>query len=62
MLFNIQLEENVIFGMVFIVNFIMSAHYLFNTTYRAGVDYSAYIQQASAVYNGETDYSKISSN
>jgi len=46
---------------VAIFNLILSAPYLYDPTIRVGGDYIAYIQQISAVYFGERDYSLLSS-
>ena len=45
-----------------IVNFLMGSIHITNITERFGVDYVAYLQQAGAVYHGETNYTKLSSN
>ena len=46
---------------VFFSSLILCIPYLFDVTFRYGVDYIAYIQQAGAVFNGERDYTKLSS-
>ena len=46
----------------FWINLALAAIYTFEYTRRFGVDFAAYMQQASAVYQGQTDYTKISSN
>ena len=59
---NINLPKKVVIHMVFWTNFIMSIPKVFELTNRYGIDYIAYLQQAGAVYNGERDYTKLSSN
>ena len=45
------------------MNTVLGLPYLVEVTgERYGIDYVAYIQQAAAVYNGERDYTKLSSN
>lgn len=45
------------------MNTLMGIIFLFNVSGgRYGIDYIAYLQQAAAVWNGETNYVKLSSN
>ena len=59
--FNVQMEQKNVIAMIFVVHVGLGLPYLLDFTNRYGIDYVAYIQQAGAVYNGETDYSKLSS-
>lgn len=56
-----KIEQNNITYLIIVLNIALSVPYLAEVSNRYGVDYVAYIQQAAAVYNGETDYSKLSS-
>jgi len=47
--------------LIFVGNMLLSICEIFEISMRYGIDYNAYIQQAGAVYNGETDYTKLSS-
>ena len=57
----VNIPKKGVIHMVFWLNTILSIPKVFEYTNRYGVDYIAYIQQAGAYYNGETDYTKISS-
>ena len=47
----------------FVMNIILGLYKLVSVDgMRYGIDYIAYLQQAAAVWNGETDYTKLSSN
>lgn len=46
---------------VFIINSVLSIPFLFEISERFGLDYSSYLQQMSAVYQGQMDYTKLSS-
>jgi len=59
--FGIQLPQPAMLSFIFFVNIILSIPELFELTNRFGIDYVAYLQQAGAVYNGETDYTMLSS-
>lgn len=48
--------------LIFTLTLLLSLPCLLSLDKRSGWDYTAYIQQASAVYNGERDYTRISSN
>jgi len=48
--------------MIWLINVPLGCLYLNNIDWRYGVDYIAYIQQAGAVWHGERDYTKLSSN
>ena len=60
-LLSIKLERKHVLAFLFVANMLLSICELFEITMRYGIDYNAYIQQAGAVYNGETDYTKLSS-
>ena len=66
---DIVLPLNVILALLTIYNmaigYVLSnkVNYMYNRhDYRYGCDYVAYLQQANALYEGETDYTRISSN
>jgi hypothetical protein len=62
-LFGKNLNQTLLLNVCFWVNLALASIYLFEQTGdRYGIDYIAYIQQAAAVYNGETDYTRLSSN
>ena len=56
-----RIDRTYFLWFIFITNMLMSVCELFEIVMRYGMDYNAYIQQAGAVYNGETDYTKLSS-
>ena len=60
-LVNVTFDQSKFLWVVGIVNTVLSLPYLFWVGQRYGIDYVAYIQQAGAVYNGERDYTKLSS-
>lgn len=53
-------QIQVILGII-LVNVPLGCAYMYNVTFRYGIDYTPYIQQAGAVYHGERDYTKLSS-
>jgi len=57
----ISLPKGTVLTFVFCINSALSVPSIFELTQRWGIDYVAYLQQAGAVYHGETDYTKISS-
>ena len=57
----VRLQQKTVLVIVFFSSIILSLPYVFDITFRYGVDYVAYIQQAGAVYNGERDYTRLSS-
>lgn len=62
-IFGINFGRDKVLLFAFFVNLLMGTIYLFEVSGdRYGIDYIAYIQQAGAVYNGERDYTKLSSN
>ena len=62
-LFDINFSRNTVLFTIFVINTVLGSPYLVEVTgERYGIDYVAYIQQAGAVYNGERDYTKLSSN
>jgi len=54
-------HENLMFFLV-VLNVILSFKEIYEIKWRYGIDYIAYVQQAGAVWMGERDYTKISSN
>jgi hypothetical protein len=58
----VLIPRNVMVVFTFWMNLGMASMYTFDYTHRYGIDYIAYLQQASAVFKGETDYTKLSSN
>jgi len=60
-LLNFNIKQNKLLITLFVLNMALSFCELFEITMRYGIDYNAYIQQAGAVYNGERDYTMLSS-
>ena len=60
--FGILLPRSVVLVFAFWTNLGLASMYTFEYTQRYGIDYIAYLQQVSAVFKGETDYTKLSSN
>ena len=60
-LYGVQFKQSQVLTYIFWVNLLICLPLVFEVRFTFGVDYTAYIQQASAVWNGERDYSKISS-
>jgi len=58
----VVIPRNIMVVFTFWMNLGMASMYTFEYTHRYGIDYIAYLQQASAVFKGETDYTKLSSN
>jgi len=62
-LFGLKYKESKVLWFCFVMNTLMGIIFLFNVSGgRYGIDYIAYLQQAAAVWNGETNYVKLSSN
>ena len=60
-LFGLKIKQKHMVLFVGLAYFGLSFSFWFQKPYRYGFDYIAYVQQAGAVYNGETDYSRLSS-
>ena len=56
-----RIEQSKLLVGVFISNSLLSLVTLIDITERYGLDYSSYLQQMSAVYQGQMDYTKLSS-
>ena len=59
---NFNLKQKTVLRFCFVVNLLLSIDKLVSEPTRYGMDYIAYLQQAAAVWNGETNYTKLSSN
>ena len=59
---NINFNQTTILSFCFVVNLLLCVDKLVSEPTRYGIDYIAYLQQAAAVWNGETNYAKLSSN
>ena len=57
-----QMNMSYLVVLLFAVNTGLSYYNMNEVTARYGIDYIAYIQQAAAFWNGDTDYTRISSN
>lgn len=57
----VQLKQQTVWIIIIAANVALGMPHAFNHNFRYGIDYGAYIQQAGAVWEGERDYSKISS-
>ena len=60
-LFKVELNQTYVYALILLANLALSYHYLHEVSFRYGVDYVAYLQQAGAVLNGERDYTRLSS-
>jgi hypothetical protein len=58
----ITFKHNNLMLILVALNVILSFKEIYEIKWRYGIDYIAYVQQAGAVWMGERDYSKISSN
>jgi hypothetical protein len=59
-LFGVTFKQRTVIALTVLVNLLTGFPKAFDFYNRWGMDYTAYIQQAGAFYNGERDYSRIS--
>jgi hypothetical protein len=59
---NINFNKYSVLTILFLGNFGLGSIQAFKVNQRYGIDYIAYLQQSYAVWMGETDYTKLSSN
>jgi hypothetical protein len=57
-----KIKDSKVLGFCFVMNILLGLVKLTSEPDRYGIDYIAYLQQAAAVWNGETNYTKLSSN
>ena len=58
---DVKLAQRSVWIIAIVVNLGLALPLILQTDFRWGIDYQAYIQQAGAVFNGERDYTKLSS-